>query len=107
MFIASDLPFESQPEILGSPIDLKFLKEDQWLMDTEVRYLIRHWNSLWYLTMLYIAVEDPLKLICRRIDKYNSAKKAQTYAQILQRGIRKDARGVLKTNRNAFNFCDN
>ena len=34
-------------------------------------------------------------------------KKALTFAKILQRGIRKDARGTLKSNRNAFNICAN
>ena len=107
MFISSDLPFNLRPEIPGTKVDLALLLEDKWLMDTEVRYYIREWNSLWYLTMLYIAIDDPLKLICRTIDVYPSKKKAITFAQILQRGIRKDARGTLKTDRDAFNFCDN
>ena len=83
------------------------LKEDKWLMDTEVKYQLIEKRGLWYLTMIYVAVDDPLKFICRAIDVYNSEKKAKTFASILQRGIRKDARGTLKTNQYALYICDN
>ena len=107
MHIPSNFPINVTPEIPGERIDLNLLERDRWLMDTEVRYWLQARNSQWHLTMIYIALDNPLKFICRKIDTYNSEKKAIIFAKILQRGIRKDARGTLKTNRDAFNFCNN
>lgn len=107
MYISADIPFRKPTDFLGKPIDFKLLQEDRWLMNTEVKYLLEKKNGLWHLTMVYVAIENPLKFICRKIDVYNSEKKAKTFASILQRGIRKDARGTLKTNQNAINICNN
>ncbi len=107
MYISSDIPFWKPVDFLGKPVDLRLLREDGWLMNTEVKYLLSKKNGLWHLTMIYVALKNPLKFICRKIDAYNSEKKAKTYASILQRGIRKDARGTLKTNQDAINICNN
>lgn len=107
MQIPPELPFETIPEVPGIRLDMKFLQEDKWLMNTEVRYRLEKWRGLWRLSMIYIAVETPLKLICRIIDTYSSEKKAKVFAEIMMRGIRKDARGTLKTNQDGFHFCDN
>lgn len=107
MSFSADFSLHSQPEVPGNLADMHLLMEDSWLMNTEVRYFLRSWKNRWHLSMIYIALDDPMKLICRRIDDYSSEKKALTFAKILQRGIRKDARGTLKTNRDAFNICNN
>lgn len=107
MRITPDLPFDFIDETPGNKNDMCLLVDDDWLIDTEVCYYIQERKSQWHLYMLYIAVDNPLKFICRKLDTYFSEKKAMTFAKIFQRGIRKDARGVLKTNTNAFNFCDN
>ncbi len=107
MFISSDIPRDPTPEKPGQRSDFKILQQDKWLMNTEVQYWLQERKSLWHLTMVYISINNPLQLICRRIDTYNSQKKAETFAKILQRGIRKDARGTLKTNRDGFDICDN
>ena len=107
MYISSDIPLHKPTDFPGHIKDMKLLREDHWLMNTEVQYSLICRRGLWHLTMIYIAVENPLKFICRKIDTYNSEKKAKTFAKILQRGIRKDARGTLKTNRDAINFCKN
>ena len=107
MYISPNLPFPRTTDSLGTLEDFRWLKEDRWLMDTEVKYQLLEKKGLWHLTMIYVAINNPLKFICRKIDVYNSEKKAKTFASILQRGIRKDARGTLKTNRNAFNICSN
>ncbi|MEM9547368.1 MAG: hypothetical protein AAGA77_15420 [Bacteroidota bacterium] len=107
MYISSDIPFWKPVDVLGDIRDLKLLEEDKWLMDTEVKYNLSEKRSLWILTMIYISIHNPFKFICKKIDIYNSEKKAETFAKILQRGIRKDARGTLKTNHNAFNICQN
>lgn len=107
MYISPNLPFLQLTDHIGTADDFKILKEDRWLMNTEVRYQLLEKNGLWYLTMIYVAIDDPLTFMCREIDVYNSERKAKTYASILQRGIRKDARGTLKTNQHAIRICDN
>lgn len=107
MYISSNVPFWRAVGYLGKPIDMSLLKENRWLINTEVKYHLIEKSGLWHLTMIYVAVENPLKFMCRKIDTYHSEKKAKTFASILQRGIRKDARGTLKTNHDALNICDN
>ena len=107
MYISPNIPFHKSLDFPGKSEDFALLNEDRWLMNTEVRYNLNKRKGLWHLTMIYIAIENPLKFICRKIDVYNSQKKAIFFADILQRAIRKDARGTLKTNQNAFNFCSN
>lgn len=107
MYISDDLPKAITPEQRGGVEDMHLLQEDRWLMDTEVRYHLQEVKSQWHLTMLYIALNNPLKFICRKIDVYTSEKKALTFAKILQRGIRKDARGTFKTDENAIRLCNN
>ena len=107
MFISPNVPRKYTKETSGLSPDLKVLQEDKWLLDTEVLYRIQARKSLWYLTMVYVDVRNPMRFICRQIDRYHSQKKATTFAKILQRGIRKDARGTLKSNRDAFDICTN
>lgn len=107
MYISPDLPLYQTTDHPGTADDFRILKEDKWLMDTEVKYQLLERNGLWHLTMIYVAVNDPLTFMCRKIDVYNAEKKAKTFASILQRGIRKDARGTLKTNQHAIRICDN
>lgn len=107
MYISADIPFGSANDLVGQKCDMNLLEKDNWLMNTEVRFHLQKKKGLWHLTMLYIATENPMKFICREIDTYTSEKKAYTFANILMRGIRKDARGTLKTNNDAFNICAN
>ena len=107
MYISSDLPHKPTREVPGRKVDMKLLLEGTWLLDTEVRYHLQERDSQWHLTMLYIALNNPLKFICRKINTYNSEKKAIIFAKILQRGIRKDARGTFKTNEYVIRICDN
>ncbi|GJM33800.1 MAG: hypothetical protein DHS20C18_28010 [Saprospiraceae bacterium] len=107
MRISSDLPFPIVSETSGNKSDMHLLEEDSWLRNTEVIYYLEERKSLWHLTMIYVDIANPFRFICRKIDTYHSEKKALTFAEILQRGIRKDSRGTLKTNYDVFHFCDN
>ncbi len=107
MFISPNVPFHNTEETPGDKRDFRLLGEDKWLINTEVRYGLDKVKGMWQLTMIYIALDNPFKCRCQIIDRYVSEKKAETFAKILQRGIRKDARGTLKTNNNAFHICDN
>jgi len=107
MYISPNIPLVALTDLPGNRSDFRLLREDAWLMDTEVKYQLIEKKGLWHLTMIYVDIENPLKFMCRKIDTYNSEKKAKVFASILQRGIRKDARGTLKTNQDAIYFCDN
>ena len=107
MRIPPALPLSVTPEVPGNRSDMRLLQEDAWLMNTEVRYWLIYCKGLWHLSILYIAINNPLRLVCRKIDTYTDEKKAKTFAKIMIRGIRKDARGTLKANRDGFHFCDN
>lgn len=91
----------------GASEDLDFLKNDRWLHDTEVRYCISEKKGRWHVAMLFIALNNPLQFLCRYIDHYETQRKARNYAEIMQRNIRKDVRGILKINEYAFNICYN
>ena len=107
MYASPDIPRGITFEQPGKKQDTEFLINDKWLMNTEVRYHLQKKKGLWELSMIYIAIENPMKFLFRKIDAYPSEKKALTFAKILQRGVRKDARGTLKSDRNAFNICAN
>jgi hypothetical protein len=91
-------------EMRGFAADLDFIKNGKWLKDSEVRYRLSLEKGRWHLTMLYVWVENPLQLICRFIDHYESENKALIYAELFKRGMQKDARGTQKTNENAFSI---
>ncbi|AFK03953.1 hypothetical protein Emtol_2818 [Emticicia oligotrophica DSM 17448] len=107
MYIADSINFEYSENQKGARKDFDIFEENLWLHDTEIRYIIDLKNGRWHLTMLFISIYNPLKLRCHYLDHYDSQKKAELYAQIFQRGIRKDARGTLKLNENAYNICYN
>jgi hypothetical protein len=102
-----DLKYDFTENKRGNARDLRVLKEGRWLKDTEVRYLIQEKCGRWHLQMVYIWIQNPLRFFCNYIDNYESLQKAENYAQIFQRGIRKDARGTLKTDQDAYDICFN
>ena len=107
MFVTPGLPIYSVVERPAPEAPLALLHEESWLIDTEVRYQLQERKSAWYLTMVFVDARNAMRFITRRIDVYYSRHKAETYAKILQRGIRKDARGTLKSDWNAFRICTN
>jgi hypothetical protein len=107
LYLSDNISNGNTLETPGQLIDLSFLHKDSWLINTEVRYHLQKKKGLWELNMVYIAIENPIKFLLKKIDVYSSEKKAIIFAKILQRGIRKDARGTLKSDRNAFNICAN
>lgn len=107
MYITDNINFDFLENQRGNKKDLIIFFQNQWLHNTEVKYLIEHRSGRWYLTMIYISIYNPMKMLCHYLDNYESLKKAELYAQIFQRGIRKDARGTLKLDENAYNICYN
>lgn len=107
MYIADSINLDFSENQHGNNKNLAIFYQTRWLHDTEVKYMIDHRCGRWHLTMIYISIYNPLRLICKYLDHYESFKKAKLYAQIFQRGIRKDARGTLKLDEDAYNICYN
>ncbi len=101
------MDFLFSQEKRGLACDLDFIKNGKWLKDSEVRYRLYVEKGRWHLCMLYVWIENPIQLICRFIDHYESKNKALIYAELFKRGMQKDARGTLKTKENAFNIHPN
>jgi hypothetical protein len=102
-------PFPYQPveNERSRSSDMGLLLDGHWLRDTEVKYCIAPRRGRWYVTIVFVAVETPLKFYCRCLEHYESLKKAEVYAQLFQRNMRKDARGTLKTNPHGIHFSLN
>ena len=94
-------------EKLGNEQDLTFLQESAWLHNTEVSYHITKYRGRWHVTILYIAVNDPLTFRCNEMGDYHSERKAKIYANCFQQGIRKDPRGNLTKDLNVLRICNN
>lgn len=107
MYIADSLKLDFSENQRGNKKDLAIFSQTRWLHNTEVKYLIEQRSGRWHLTIIFIFIHNPLKLICNYLNHYESLKKAELYAQFFQRGIRKDARGTLKLDENAYNICYN
>lgn len=107
MYISDTINLDFSENPRGNRSDLEIINQTRWLHDTEVRYVIDLKKGRWHLSMIYIYLHNPMRFVCRYIDNYESFKKAELYAQIFQRGIRKDARGTLKIDDNAYNICFN
>ncbi|MEM6764707.1 MAG: hypothetical protein AAF824_08580 [Bacteroidota bacterium] len=95
------------PEKKGKETDLFFLRDEKWIQDSEVIYQIREKKGRWHVSMLFFSIYAPMRIIIREIDHYHSQKKAERFASIFQRGIRKDARGTLKRKDYAYYICQN
>jgi hypothetical protein len=92
---------------LGRAIDLAILAQDRWLKDSAVTYLVNPHRGRWQVTMVFVWIKDPYRLLCRRIDSYGTEPKARMYAEMLRKNVQKDPRGILKTNPDDFHFCAN
>ena len=95
------------PQQRGTYSDLQFLQEDRWLSKAAVSYDIFPHAGRYWVNMIYIAHDNPYRFRIRQIDHYPSLLKAQQFAQIFLRGIRRDPRGTFKTDTNAFDLCSN
>lgn len=91
----------------GESKDFLFLFDDRWLKDTAVRSRITQRCGRWHLNVIFIDIHNPYRFLCRYIDHYASARKAHIYAELFIRSIRRDERGTLTMNEDAFDICRN
>ncbi|MEM7371469.1 MAG: hypothetical protein AAF587_22835 [Bacteroidota bacterium] len=94
-------------ETKGDESDLYLFRDSAWLQNSEVRYALLPKRGRWHVYMLFLSLDEPIKLLIRYLDHYPSKNKAETFARIFQRGIRKDSRGTLKRDQHDYNICRN
>ena len=107
MYIDPSLHIIPTKEFTGKKDDILFLADDVWLQNSEVKYAIKKKKGRWYVYMIFFALKESRKLLIKEIDHYHSLKRAETFASIFQRGIRKDARGTLKRMKHDYDICNN
>ena len=76
--------------------------EDQWLLDAEVRCLIKEKKGRWHVSLLFIDTHDPTNFILKEIGDYRSKRLADIAGMYMERTAAKDARGTQKTKQDAF-----
>lgn len=91
----------------GSHRDMRILKEEKWLLTAVVLFRIKVRAGQYWVSMVYVDSNDPFRFIVRVIDHYPSRQKAERFASIFQRGIRRDPRGTYKIDVDAFRICSN
>lgn len=70
-----------------------------WLNDCVVEHRVHEVKGRWHVTMVFINREDPTILLQRAIDDYPTRRKAELFAGVFQRQIRRDPRGTFKLKR--------
>lgn len=70
-----------------------------WLRDCVVEHRVTEQKGRWLVTIVFIHREDPNQVLLRPIDDYPTKQKAELFAGIFQRQIRRDPRGNFKPKR--------
>ena len=86
---------------------MQILRQDQWLQNSVVLSRIEARAGRFWVLMIFVDSANPFRLIIRAIDHYPNQQKAEFFANILKRGIRRDPRGTLKLDFDAFRICAN
>ncbi|MEO0898103.1 MAG: hypothetical protein AAFY71_16960 [Bacteroidota bacterium] len=107
MEIDPNLHSSPSPEKKGQAIDMDFISDESWIQDSEVISQIKEKRGRWHVNMLFFSIYSPMRMLVRQIDHYHSKKKAETFANIFLRGIRKDPRGTLKRKDYGYHICAN
>ena len=71
--------YHFQEENRGGNTDLTLLKEEQWLGQTIVGYLIEPKTENWQISLVFVSSETPLKFMIRKLENSPSLEKAQQY----------------------------
>jgi hypothetical protein len=95
------------PERVGNNSDLRVLEDEPWLKDTEVKYHIRGRRGRWEVSLIFIAVDNPLKFVKWQITICTTYPKAKLYGDYYRRLAAKDPRGYLKSDLDRLRYCNN
>ena len=99
--------FSPSIDHLGTEADLQCLQSEGWLLNAVVQYKVTERKSRFWVSLIYVDSQNPFYIRIRQIDHYPTLKKAEQFAQLMQRGASRDPRGTFKLNTNAFYICAN
>ncbi|MEA5459444.1 hypothetical protein VB796_10360 [Arcicella sp. LKC2W] len=71
--------YHFQEESQGENMDLNLLKEEQWLGQSIVSYLVEPKPENWQISLVFVSHETPLKFMIRKLENSPSLAKAQQY----------------------------
>ncbi|MEQ8553098.1 MAG: hypothetical protein RIC06_24445 [Cyclobacteriaceae bacterium] len=94
-------------DLKGNFMDLDLFYSDQWLLDSAVIENVVERNGNWDVYLVFAHINNPLKLIKRKITRCTTLKKAELSANFMRRLAAKDQRGTLKIEGSLFNYCSN
>ena len=81
--------------------------DTDWLPDAEVKYFVEEIKGRWYVSLLFIDVNNPRRFLKKTIGDYHSEKLAKIYAENMLKTVSKDCRGTQKIKKNAYDTNDN
>ncbi len=91
----------------GEYIDLDLFYHDEWLLDSAVIDHVVERNGNWDVYLVFAHVDDPFKIIKKKITRCTSLQKAMLSANYMKRQAAKDQRGTLRLDEAYFQNCDN
>ncbi len=91
----------------ATAIDMDFLSDDDWLVDSAVLNQIRKRKGGFEVYLVFAWASFPFRMLVRRIDWYTNERKALLHASFMTRVASKDPRGTLTVSCDAFNICIN
>lgn len=77
--------YHFQEEYQGKNVDLNLLKEEQWLGQTIVGYLVEPQSENWQISLVFVSSETPLKFMIRKLEKAPTLEKAQQYNRLSEK----------------------
>jgi hypothetical protein len=77
--------YHFQEENQGENGDLNLLKEEQWLGQTIVGYLVEAQSENWQISLVFVSSETPLKFMIRKLEKAPTLEKAQQYNKLSEK----------------------
>ena len=91
----------------GGEADLRFLKDNTWLINSAVNALVIYKDGQWQCWLVMAFVRYPYRFIRRFVNTKPTRQQAILYADLYARTARRDERGTLKINYDDFNICSN
>lgn len=71
--------YHFQEEYQGATTDLTLFKEENWLGQSIVGYLVESKPENWQISLVFVSNETPLKFMIRKLENSPSLAKAQQY----------------------------
>jgi hypothetical protein len=82
-------------------------EENEWLVDSEVKYQITPVKGRWEVSLIFINTKDPKEFLVRTIGDYRSERLAEIAGRHMQQTAAKDPRGTQKVDEDAYDINKN